>query len=119
MRGKERSYPRKPAGVDPNLYYSSYDSITEVCHPEYLLFFRNLRYIVKGKFNSFNEFSRLINATYHINLTSSRVAGYEKGFYKTAQYNWLKAISVFLGADVHEMMQVDFAERDERASSSV
>ena len=118
MNVKERNYPKSMGFNKTAVNYSNFQHVDSVCYPEYLLFFSNLRYLVGLRFASFNEFTRLLYAAYGVRVLDSRVAGYEKGFYKTAQYNWLKAIAVFLGADVHEMMQVSFKDRDERLKDS-
>jgi len=114
MRISQRDYSSKPVLSDAASFYSNYRSIGDVCYPEFLQFFTNLRYLVGFKYKSFSEFSRLIYASYHITVSNARVAGYEKGYYKVASYNWLKTISLFLGVDVHEMMTISFRERDAR-----
>lgn len=93
--------------------YIKYKSNDELIYPEFLQFFTNLRYVVGKDFKSFAEFSRLISLA-GLRVTHNTVSGYEKGFFKVVQYNWLFFVARFVGQNVHVMLTVDLRERDER-----
>lgn len=112
----KRGCHNSPVLTERSIFYSSFVEFDKVyVYPEFVQFFSNVRYLVSLKYKSFAEFSRAFRSEFGIKLTDSCVAGYEKGYHKTAQYNWLVKIARFLGYSAVDMLSVSFRERDERA----
>lgn len=110
-----RGLPQKDSLKLDVVRYSTFEEFDKVyVYPEFLMFFSNVRYLVKKRFKSFKQFEREIYAGLHIVLSDSVCAGYQSGYHKSAQYNWLMKIAGFLNQNIHEMLTVNLWDRDQR-----
>lgn len=109
-----RGYTKKDVYNNNPERYILLSKCNEMVYPEFVCYFKNLKYVVLNNYVSFAAFSRLLFASTGLIISHHRVYGYEKGYFKTVQYNYLFGIARFLGQDVHVMLTVDLRERDER-----
>ncbi len=114
MNRNKRGYTENGVKSIQKVFTNKFANSYVIVHPKFVLFFFNLRYLVKQRFKSFAAFSRELKESKGVNVSGKTVQGYESGYFVSVQFNWLCLIADFLGADANEMMMYNFKERDER-----
>lgn len=112
MNVKQGDYQSKPLIKPSKTFTNKFQNSFSIVHPKFVLFFLNLRYLVKHNYPSFSEFARQLKEAKGLNITLQTVKGYETGWFVSVQFNWLALIADFFNEDANEMMMYNFSERD-------